>query len=135
MKAIVLLAAMSALMMAQDAKMVTNPPAPAKPPSERSLSETEVLKMQNWMLEADRIQKFYKVDEFNEKMKPISMAQHAQYIEACYSIGLTDAEIAAQECGFNIGIDLDGKPIMGPDGKPMPAKVWKIEPAKPAEKK
>lgn len=129
MKVIVLLAAMSALMMAQTAKMVSTP-APAKPPLERALTDTEILKMQNNMLQVDRIQKDYKIQEFNEKVKPFSNAQQAQYVEACHSIGLTDAEISAQLCGYNIGIDLDGKPLIGADGKPTPARVWKIEPAK-----
>jgi hypothetical protein len=127
MKLIALFAATGALMMGQEAKMATAP-LPVKVPTERPLTDLEVAKMQNYMLQIDRLQKEFKIQEFNEKVKPFSTAQQAQYAEACHSIGLTDAEIAAQVCGYNVGVDLDGKPILGPDGKPTPAKVWRITP-------
>lgn len=139
MKVVCLIAAAAALMIsahAQDAKVAPPTPvaAPASP-AERPLNETEILKFQNSMLQIDRLKKLYKIDEFNEKVQAYSSDQQAEYSSVCKSIGLTDAQIKAQECGLSVGVDLDGKPLMGQDGKPIPSKVWHSLPAPDPVKK
>lgn len=127
------LAALAALSFGQDSKMVS-PPAPLPPPTERALSETEVLKLQNSLLQMQVLNKDYKIDEYNSKAKPIIDAQQAIAVAACKSVGVPEEKITT-ECGITTGIGQDGKPTMGADGKPVQPRVWwqKPESAKPAK--
>lgn len=138
MKIRMLFAATAALMISaygQDAKVAQPPATPTAAPSERMLTEADLLKYQVSALQIDRLRKIYKIDEFNEKVQPYSSDQQAWYVATCKSIGLTDEQIKAQECGVNVGIDLDGKPITGQDGKPVVSRVWHADPPKKDEKK
>lgn len=135
MKVLVLLAASAVLMIAQDAKVAVPTQAIPAPAMERGLTETEILKLQNAMLQIDNLKKVYKIDEFNEKVQPISESEQVEYVSACKSIGLTDEQIKAQECGFSLGVDMNGKPITGPDGKPVQSRVWRNKPAPVVEPK
>lgn len=125
------LAAMS--LSAQDAKIAT-PAAPIAPDvktsSERALSENELLKLQLTQAKIELLQKKYDTEGFQKEVKPLSDEQQAIFQAACESVGVPKDKMA--ECRLQTGLDEHGKQAIGPDGKPVEAKVWR-EVAKPAD--
>jgi len=121
---------------AQEAKIAPTTAGIPAAPTEKVLTKESILEYQNLSLRLEKLQKEYKVAEFQEKVKPISDEQQAWYMGLCRSIGLTDEQIAQtpthqSECGLNVGVDVDGKPIMGQDGKPIQSRVWHVKPTEP----
>lgn len=120
----------AAVLSAQDAK-VAPAPAPPAPASERALSETEVLKLQLTAAKIELLQKKYDTAGFQKEVQPLSDQQAAIVQAACESVGIAKDKVQA-ECRIQTGIDQDGKPVVGPDGKPVQPKVWREIP-KPAD--
>ncbi len=131
MKLIALLAASAALILAQDAKVV--PSSPSAKPTERPLSETESLKLQLSVAQIQLLQKEYKIEEYQAKIKPYMDSQQAIALAACGSVGVAEDKITT-ECGLSTGIGPDGKPAMDANGKPVQARVWHAIPAPPEKK-
>lgn len=133
MRLLLIGAALSALCLAQDAKIKEPAANPPTVPTERPLSEAESLKLQLTTAKIQLLRDKYQVDQFEKDVKPISDEQFAIFEAACISVGV-DKDKIRSECGLNTGVGPDGKPIMGPDGKQVPARVWKIaQPAVPAK--
>ncbi len=140
MKYLIVFAASAALMISaygQDAKIV--PPGPENnirqpAPTEKILSKADITEYQVSALRIEKLKTDFKISEFNEKVKPHADEQQAWYVGQCKSIGLSDKQIQEQECGLTIGVDLDGKPIMGQDGKPITSKVFHNAPPPVAAK-
>lgn len=142
MKAVLMCAALSAICMY--GQEVSSPRVDAKlplgtttgqslsTPTERPLTETELLKIRATTAEIKLLRDEYKVDEFNQKVQPKSAEQLAVFTAACKSVGVPEDKIQT-ECGIATGFDQDGKPMNGADGKPVQPKVWWAKP--PAEKK
>lgn len=111
---------------AQDAKVAPDPKLPPAP-SERQLRADEITAAQLADTQVQLLQEKYKINEYLEKAKAPTAAYNAVKTEACKSVGVPEAEMN-QWCGFVTGLDKDGNPILGPDGKPTPAKVWNAKP-------
>lgn len=123
---LMIVAAMAALsVMGQDAKVA---PAPEKTaaanPSERPLTEVEVLKLKLAMSQIENLNTKYKIEDYQKEVAPISAEQRAVAVAACKSVGVPEDKVE-KECGLSFG--------KGPDGKDVSPRVWKIPP--PAEKK
>src|SRR5579862_8304271 len=72
-------------------------PAPDKPvPSERQLTEAEVLRLQLDSAKAQLLQDKYKLAEYQQELAPIMNDQEQLAIAACKSIGIPDALIRTQ---------------------------------------
>lgn len=127
MKYFMLLAAMTALMNAQSvttaAKVAPTESAPVAKPAERALTETESLKLQLSMANITLLQKKYNIEQYSKDLQPLVAEQEKVAMEACRSVGIPDEKVKT-ECGINTGIDQDGKPILGADGKPAQPRVW-----------
>lgn len=131
MKNLLLLAAAAAMtMMGQDAKVASVPTAPTAAPAERSLSESEVLKIRLSMAQVQLLQDKYKLQDYQKEVKPLLDEQESIVTTACLSVGIP-ADKVKTECAINTGVDGDGKPLMNPDGKPVQGKVWWNRPAEP----
>ena len=126
MKTLVVLASLAAsTMFAQDAKMVSKDAPPTVAPADRPLTEAEVLKWQNAGLNITLLLKEYKIDDYLKAVEPHQRAKQELAEAACASIGVPKDKVQS-ECGFSDGTGPDGKPLMGADGKPTPAHVWRI---------
>ncbi len=102
-----------------DQKTLTAPTAPA----ERPLTKEESLGLQLTQTRIVRLQEHYKISEYQAAIQSIGAEGQAIFTNACRSIGIPEDKIAT-ECQYNTGVDADGKPIMGADGKPLAARVW-----------
>jgi len=113
----VLLMTLTLAVMAEDVKPL---------PAERPLTKEEILALQVDELRITRLQDQYKISEYQSKANPI-FATHNEKIQAlCISIGIPQDKIVV-ECKFTTGVDMDGNPVVGPDGKPVAARVWREE--------
>lgn len=135
MKIVYLVTAMAVLMIsahAQDAKVSTAVPVPNSPAvsSERPLSEVELLKLQLSMANVKLLQDKYKLAEYQREVQPEGDKQEKIVTEICLSIGVPADKIKT-DCGLQTGLDAEGKPVLGQDGKPVPAKAWKVVAAPP----
>lgn len=118
-----LLMSLALAAMAQDAKVASSPtPIPAT--SERALAKEESLALQLSQVRVLRLQERYKIQEYQAELQPMANEQQAMWIAACKSIGIPDEKIQT-ECRINTGVDADGKPVNGPDGKPVTPRVWR----------
>ena len=130
MKTLFALAALAALMNAQPTqKPAPEAPKVETPQNERGLTEAEQLKYRATMAEMKNIQEEFRIKEFNAKIAPKSNEQLAVIIAACKSVHVPEDKIQPRngqpsECGFISGLDDDGNPAKGPDGRPIAAKVW-----------
>lgn len=109
--------------MAQDAKVATGP-TPVPVPAERALTSEESLKLQLSQSRILRLQDKYKIAEYQSEVTAIAAEQNAVWLAACKSIGIPDDKIQT-ECRINTGVDADGKPVLGPDNKPLKPRVWR----------
>lgn len=135
---IVTLAALAALTLsAQDVKVDPKSITPTPPPTERQLTETETLKLQLAAAKIALLNKQFDIAGYNKELIPIQAEQNAIAMAACKSVGIPEELIKQGQCGLNLGIDNDAKPMLGADGKPVAARVWWNKPAPPvvAEKK
>jgi|SRR5579864_911705 len=131
MRTVALLAAFSVVAFSQELKPV--PTVGSQPATtERALSESEVLKVQLATTELQLLQERYKIAEYQKEAQPIQEKQMAVLKAACLSVGVPETKMQT-DCGISTGYGADGKPILGADGKQVPARVWNA--AKPAEKK
>lgn len=135
MKIIITFAAVAALTFGQEAKVAPLPAQANAPPSERALSETESLRIQLTIANLKVLQAKHKTEELQKKMeefqseaKPVIEEQQSIISTACQSVGVP-IEKMQEECGISTGIGEDGRPAVGPDGKPMQARVWKKPPS------
>jgi len=101
---------------------VKKPETPPQP-TERVLTETELLKLQLAAAKIQIIHDRYKFDDMQKELKPIVDEQNSVAMAMCQSIGIPPEMIQTQ-CGINLGTDQAGKQVMGPDGKPVQARVW-----------
>ena len=116
---LMIVAALAALsVFGQDAKVA--PDAKSAVPTERALSEVEVLKLKLATSQIENLQKDYKISEYQEKVQPIAAEQRRVAVAACASVGVAEANVE-RECGLSFG--------KGPDGKELMPRVWKIQPA------
>lgn len=138
---LMLIAALVATMYGQEAAKMEAPKGTAaqSAPTERHLTENEVLKLKLSQAQIQLLQKDYKIEEYQSKLKPLSEEQVSIAKSACLSVGVPEAKILLgspeNECGINMGVGPDGNPVMGPDGKPQVARVWWARPAEPEKKK
>jgi|SRR5579885_851730 len=115
---LMIVAALAALsVFGQDAKVSPSESKGGAQPTERPLSEVEVLKLKLAMSQIENLQAKYKIDEFNKEAQPISAEQRAIAVAACKSVGVAEANVE-KECGIAFG--------KGPDGKEVAPRVWKI---------
>ena len=105
--------------------------APEKAPTERALSETELLKFKLAVANVALLRKQYDVDKFETEVKQYTSEEDSVIIEACRTVGVLPDGIQKGECGFTAGVGPDGKALLGADGKPVQARVWKNVPEKP----
>lgn len=133
MRVMFLLAAFAAVLSAQ-ASVAAKPEAPpakeAVAPSERSLTEVEVLKFQNAVKDIVILREKFKIDDFQKQAATFSQIQQGIYRTACASIGIAPQDIE-KTCGFDPAVDGNGVQVNGPDGKPQAARVWRIMPPAP----
>lgn len=120
-------AALSAITFGQDAKIAATPSPLPPPPTERPLTDVEILKIRATTAEIRNLQEEYKLEEFNQKVKPKSTEQMAVYQAACQSVGVPPDKMQT-ECGLATGFDQDGKQLTGADGKPVAPRVWHVMP-------
>ena len=132
MNKLFLIAALACVAYAQDAKFKGSPTRleDAGKPTERTLTETEALKLQLIAAKLQLLQERYKIAEFQKDAQPLNAEQETVATAACQSLGIP-AEKIRTECGIQTGLGQDGKPLTGPDGKPVVAKVWWVKPAAP----
>lgn len=138
----VLLAAAAALMMNAQAPVAAKPESVPtvlnQKSTERALTKDELLEFRSTMAEIKNLRVQYKIDEFQEKVQPKVAEQQEAFVKVCRSVGVPEEKIqpanGQSECGMNTGLDNDGNPLKGPDGKPIAPKVWWAKPA-PADKK
>lgn len=102
----------------------------APSPTERALSETEVLKLTNANLKIKLLGEKFKLDEYRKEAEAITSEQNAVAVTMCLSVGVPK-EFVQTQCGVNLGVDPDGKPLLGPDQKPVQPRVWWQRPAAP----
>jgi hypothetical protein len=119
--------ALASLSFAQDKTPPANLVGGASP-TERNLTEAEALKLQLLAARAQIIQDKYKIQQFQEEMKPITDEQSALAAGLCRSVGIP-AELVQTQCSLNLGVDQNGRPIVGADGKPATPRVWWNRPA------
>lgn len=131
MKKLLMGAALSAMtILAQNAKVETQKDTPQAAPSERQLSETEALKLQLIAAKVQLLQDRYKIPAYNDELQPLSAEQLAIAKAVCASVGVPEDKINT-ECGLNLGIGADGKPLLDASGKPAPTRVWNAKPQPP----
>jgi len=118
---------------AEDAK-----PEPKPVPTERQLTKEESLAFRVFNAQRELLQDKYRIrpipapqgsENWNEDITPINTEQQALVKAVCKSVGVP--EDRPEQCGINSGYDPFGKPILGVDGKPLPAKVWWVKPPAP----
>lgn len=134
---LMLLAALAAMTLsAQNAKVAeTAPSTPAATvPSQRALTEAEVLKVRLDMQKIKNLQDEFKIAEFNKKAQPISDDEQTVFIVACRSVGIPDDKIQS-ECALNTGYNPDDTPILDKDGKAIQSFVKWNKPAAAEPKK
>lgn len=119
MKVLVLLAAAAALIFADEKAA----PKKEEEPTERTLSEAESLKLQLLAAKIQILQDKYKIADYQKEMQPLADEQNALITQSCVSVGVPRDQVQTQ-CALNLEIGPDGKSLNGPDGKPLPAKVW-----------
>ena len=114
---------------------------PQKAITERPLTESETTKAQLAFTQLLLLQKQFNVEEHQKQISDFQKAaqtpqlnNYAVVVEACKSVGVQEKDIQTQ-CGFTNGLDQTGKPMLDQNGKPVPPKVWKIQPAPSPEKK
>lgn len=113
---------------AQDAKVA--PPkevaqAVAAQP-ESLFTPEEGLKIENAILRISLANQQYKIDEYQKLIAPESAAQDEIISAKCMALGIPKDKVRT-ECGV-AGFGQDGKQPMGPDGKPIPRKVYWAKP-------
>lgn len=129
MKLLIIAAIAASILSAAEATVA---PATELPkPTERSLTEVELLKTRLANQTVQLIRKKYDIDKAEQEMQPAQQEYTTVVIEACKSVGVALDKIQT-ECGFTTGRANDDTVQKGPDGKPVPAKVWKIVPAQSA---
>ena len=142
MKFAILAASAAMMMFGQDRPLfesvklpVADKPAPAAPEAkitaahtERPLTKDEVLEFRSTMAEIKNLRTVYKISEFEDKVRPKVAEQQDAFTKACLSVGVPADKInptsGPSQCGLNTGLDEEGNPLKGADGKPIPAKVW-----------
>jgi hypothetical protein len=129
---LLLLLVLPLLSFSQEAKPT---PKPEKSPTERSLSKEEVWHLKDTIAEIALINTKYKMEDYHKELDPIVADQQATIAAACESIGIPKDKVQS-ECGVNLGLGPDGKPLNAPDGKPVTPRVWwnKPAPATPEKK-
>jgi hypothetical protein len=126
MKFLILLPLIATLSFSQETK-----PSPKsdKAPTERSLSKEEVWHLKDTIAEINLINQKYKIEEYHKELDPLVADQQATIQAACESIGIPKEKVQS-ECGVNLGLGPDGKPLNGPDGKtPVTPRVFWNKPA------
>lgn len=130
MTRILFLAALPFLLLAEDAK-----DKPKEPPTERALAKEEALLFRLSAAEIQLFQDKYKIratpapsanENYEDEIAPINAERQALAKEVCKSVGVPADHL--EQCGISTGFDAFGKPVFGPDGKPVPAKVWWVKP-------
>lgn len=125
MKSLFLIIGMAGVAFSQGVTSKVEVKDPISAPSERPLTSDELLKLQLTQARIQNLQTKYKLAEYQTEVQSFATEQQAIYVAACKSIGLSDANIKAGECRLDTGVDSDGKPTMGPDGKPLAPRVWR----------
>jgi len=121
------------LMCAQNTNTAAPKDSPA-PPVDRLLTREEVLMIENSILRLALAQKNYKIEQYQAEVAHIVGEQESVIAAACKSVGVP-ADRLKSECGMT-GFGQDGRPVVGPDGKPVSPRVWWAKPSPPvAEKK
>lgn len=95
---------------------------------DRPLTDAEGLstRLDNQKIQVKR--KEYKLDDFEKDIQEAQTHFAQTVIDACKSIGIP-IEKAQTDCGFSNGHDpATDKILLGQDGKPIPAHVWKLPP-------
>lgn len=133
MKLTIILTAFTAILAAQPAQK----PAPEKPatiaaPSERALTDDEVLKLSLANSQIEVLRAKFGIEELEKKYKEwqaavaqIAARQEVIVKAACTSVGVAEADIPNGGCGLSLGVDTTGKALNGQDGKPLASRVWK----------
>ena len=101
--------------------------SPKDAPKERLLTRDEALELQVTVLKANHLNEQFKISDYQTAMAPISKKQQELHDSLCTSIGVPKDKLATGECQIS-GFDSNGDPINGPDGKPVPQKVYRIAP-------
>ena len=107
------------------AQKVEDPKGSPPIPNESVFTADEIKDLQISFLKIHLLKDEYKIDEFNAKALPLTAKQQAIQEAACKRIGVAPDKINA-ECGVQ-GFGKDGDPVNGPDGKPIPPKVFRIQ--------
>lgn len=128
----ILIAALAAFSIsAQVAKVEPKTTVDTPPPTERQLTKDEVTSFE---LASARIQvlraKFH-IDDYEKEAKPFQDTLNGIFVAACKSVGVSEELIQKGSCGFTVGVDQEGKPLLGPDGKPITARVVFVKPTQP----
>jgi hypothetical protein len=138
MKLMILAAAAALTMLGQApntpaAKVAPDVKAATPAITERAPSKDEILEYRATLAEIKNLRTVYKIDEFNQKVQPKVSEQQKLFADMCRSVGVPEEKITPTvgqtECGLNMGVDDDGNPLKGADGKPISAKVWWAKPA------
>ena len=135
---LIMLAAIAAVsMVGQDAKVAPAPAKAMEAKTERALEESESLKIRLSQQKIKNLRADFKIDEFSKQVDPIVNEQRMIFAAACRSVGVPEDKIFAEpsQCEFNTGYGPDDKPIVGPDGKPIPAHVKWLKPQEASEPK
>jgi hypothetical protein len=114
-------------------------------PKERALTDGEVWHLKDTMAELTNLDSEYKIGEYNAKRSALLQEQMTVIGPACVSVSVPQDRISypkpdggtGSDCGITVpGKDKDGKPILGPDGKPLTGRVWNaVKPVEPAKAK
>ncbi len=110
--------------MAQDAKVAPEAAKPLPVSADRALTKEESLALQLTQTRILRLQDKYKLAAYQEELQPIISDQQAVFMSACKSVGIAEDKVPT-ECRINTGVDAEGKPVVGPDGKQVAARVWR----------
>lgn len=92
--------------------------------TDRTLTAEESLKLQLTQARIQHLQDKYKIAEYQAEVQAVIAEQQSVFAAACKSVGIPEDKVAT-ECRLNTGVDADGKPIAGPDGKPVASRVWR----------
>jgi hypothetical protein len=114
------------------AKVDPKATTPAAKPAERPLTKEEVLTFRATMAEIKNLRAEFRIDEYEKKIKVIANEQQTAATDMCLSVGVPK-ELVQTQCGITTGLDENGQPLNGPDGKPITPKVFWNKPT--AEKK
>jgi hypothetical protein len=102
-------------------------------PNERELSSDDVDKLTITLLKDHLLSDEYKIAEYNAKRAPILAQQQDLHDKLCLSVGVPKDKLSTNECQIT-GFGQDGAAVLGPDGKPMPHKVYYVKPQPTATK-